>query len=41
MVAMPQWTDQPTNSKLVGDVGKVGVRVKVDEKSGLVGKDEI
>lgn len=41
MVAMPQWTDQPTNSKLVEDLWKVGVRVKVDEKSELVGREEI
>ena len=31
MVCMPQWTDQPTNAKLVEDVWKVGVRVKVDD----------
>lgn len=40
MVAMPQWTDQPTNAKFVEDVWKVGVRVKVDEK-GFVKKEEI
>ncbi|ERN20295.1 UDP-glycosyltransferase 74E1 [Amborella trichopoda] len=32
MVAIPQWSDQPTNSKLVSDVWKMGVRVEVDEK---------
>ncbi|KAM1061391.1 hypothetical protein ACFX2A_026427 [Malus domestica] len=42
MIAMPQWTDQPTNSKLVEAVWKVGVRVKVDENAnGIVGRDEI
>ncbi|KAM5548283.1 UDP-glycosyltransferase 74F2 [Rosa sericea] len=41
MVVMPQWTDQPTNSKLVEGLWKVGVRVKVDENSGLVGREEI
>uniref|UniRef100_A0A7N0VH82 UDP-glycosyltransferases domain-containing protein n=1 Tax=Kalanchoe fedtschenkoi TaxID=63787 RepID=A0A7N0VH82_KALFE len=40
MVAMPQWTDQPTNAKFVEDVWQVGKRVKVDEK-GLVGREEI
>uniref|UniRef100_A0A6N2L8W1 anthocyanidin 3-O-glucosyltransferase n=1 Tax=Salix viminalis TaxID=40686 RepID=A0A6N2L8W1_SALVM len=40
MVAMPQWTDQPPNAKLVEDVWKVGIRVKVDEK-GIVPRDEI
>lgn len=40
MVVMPQWTDQTMNAKLVQDVWKVGIRVKVDEK-GLVERDEI
>jgi len=40
MVAMPQWTDQPTNAKFILDVWKVGVRIKVDEK-GIVTKEEI
>lgn len=39
MVVMPQWTDQTMNGKLVQDVWKVGIRVKVDEK-GIVGRDE-
>uniref|UniRef100_A0A3N7F902 Anthocyanidin 3-O-glucosyltransferase n=1 Tax=Populus trichocarpa TaxID=3694 RepID=A0A3N7F902_POPTR len=32
MVAMPQWTDQPTNAKYITDVWHVGVRVNVNEK---------
>ncbi|XP_021614338.1 UDP-glycosyltransferase 74E2 [Manihot esculenta] len=40
MVAMPQWTDQPTNAKFVSDVWKVGIRVKVDEE-GIATKEEI
>jgi pathogen-inducible salicylic acid glucosyltransferase len=40
MVAMPQWTDQPTNAKFIVDVWKVGIRIKVDEK-GIVTKEEI
>ncbi|XP_057957045.1 mogroside IE synthase-like isoform X2 [Malania oleifera] len=40
MVAMPQWTDQTTNSKFIADVWKVGLRVKKDE-SGIVRREEI
>ncbi|XP_027346147.1 flavonol 7-O-beta-glucosyltransferase UGT74F1-like [Abrus precatorius] len=40
MVALPQWTDQPTNAKYVEDVWKVGIRVKVNE-NGIVSKEEI
>ncbi|XP_074320461.1 UDP-glycosyltransferase 74F2-like [Silene latifolia] len=40
MVGMPQWTDQPTDAKLVEDVWKVGVRVKVGE-NGVVKREEI
>ncbi|XP_011628727.1 UDP-glycosyltransferase 74E1 [Amborella trichopoda] len=31
MIAIPQWSDQPTNSKLVSDVWKLGVRAEADE----------
>ncbi|KAJ9187229.1 hypothetical protein P3X46_002713 [Hevea brasiliensis] len=41
MVAMPLWSDQPVNAKLVEDVWKVGIRVKVDEEKGIVPRDEI
>ena len=40
MVAMPQWTDQPTNAKFIVDVWKVGVRIKLNEK-GIATKEEI
>ncbi|KAB2008893.1 hypothetical protein ES319_D10G130900v1 [Gossypium barbadense] len=40
MIAMPQWTDQPTNAKFVADVWEVGIRVKKDEK-GIMRKEEI
>ena len=40
MVAMPQWTDQPTNAKYITDVWRVRVRVKEDEK-GIVTKEEV
>ncbi|KAJ4833528.1 hypothetical protein Tsubulata_030063 [Turnera subulata] len=41
MVAMPQWTDQPTNAKFVADVWGVGVRVKVDGNGTIVTNEEI
>ncbi|CAN1252434.1 UDP-glycosyltransferase 74F2 [Linum perenne] len=40
MVAMPQWTDQPPNAKLVEQVWKVGVRVRVGD-DGIVSGDEV
>ncbi|KAK2995878.1 hypothetical protein RJ640_029603 [Escallonia rubra] len=40
MLAVPQWTDQPTNAKYIVDVWQVGVRVNVDEK-GMITRDEI
>ena len=40
MVACPQWTVQTTNAKLVQDVWKVGMRVKVNVE-GLVKSEEI
>ena len=30
--AMPQWTDQTTNAKLIVDVWKVGVKIKLDKR---------
>ncbi|KAH0647153.1 hypothetical protein KY290_033158 [Solanum tuberosum] len=40
MVIMPQWSDQPTNTKLVQDVWEMGVRAKQDDK-GIVRRDVI
>ncbi|KAL3598076.1 hypothetical protein D5086_005994 [Populus alba] len=40
LVTMPGWSDQQTNSKLVEDAWKVGVRAKVDEH-GIVKREEI
>ncbi|GMH18272.1 hypothetical protein Nepgr_020113 [Nepenthes gracilis] len=40
VVAMPLWTDQTTNAKLVEDAWGVGVRVKANDE-GLMGRDEI
>ncbi|XVE84393.1 hypothetical protein DITRI_Ditri17bG0008900 [Diplodiscus trichospermus] len=40
MIAVPQWTDQPTNAKFVADVWQVGIRANKDEK-GIIRKEEI
>ena len=40
MVAIPQWSDQPTNAKYITDVWHVGVIVNVNEK-GIVTKEEV
>ncbi|EEF32575.1 flavonol 7-O-beta-glucosyltransferase UGT74F1 [Ricinus communis] len=41
MVTLPQWSDQPTNSKFVEDVWRVGIRVKVDADNGIAKRDQI
>ncbi|KAK4349513.1 hypothetical protein RND71_032268 [Anisodus tanguticus] len=40
MVTMPQWSDQPTNTKLVQDVWEMGIKAKQDEK-GIVRREVI
>ncbi|XP_022722111.1 UDP-glycosyltransferase 74F2-like [Durio zibethinus] len=40
MVAMPQWTDQPTNAKFVEDIWKMGVRVKANN-DGIASREQI
>ncbi|XP_078148777.1 indole-3-acetate beta-glucosyltransferase-like [Carex rostrata] len=40
MLAMPQWTDQPTNAKFIEEMWGTGVRAKVGEE-GLIRRDEI
>ncbi|KAL8139662.1 hypothetical protein V2J09_005683 [Rumex salicifolius] len=40
MVAIPQWTDQPSNAKLMQDLWKVGLKTKAGE-NGIVSRDEI
>ncbi|OAY32932.1 UDP-glycosyltransferase 74G1 [Manihot esculenta] len=40
LVAMPQWTDQPTNAKFVEDVWKIGIRTWRDEK-GIVRRETV
>ncbi|XP_042516928.1 phloretin 4'-O-glucosyltransferase-like [Macadamia integrifolia] len=42
VVAFPQWTDQPTNAKLIQDVWKTGMRVKANEEDeGIVDSEEL
>ncbi|KAJ4906507.1 UDP-glycosyltransferase 74F2 [Raphanus sativus] len=41
MVAMPQWTDQPMDAKYIQDVWEAGVRVKIDNESGIAKREEI
>ncbi|XP_027169418.1 UDP-glycosyltransferase 74C1-like [Coffea eugenioides] len=40
MVALPQWSDRPTNAKFIESVWRVGVRAKRDEKM-IVTREEI
>ncbi|XP_031403407.1 UDP-glycosyltransferase 74F2-like [Punica granatum] len=40
LVAVPQWTDQPTNAKYVEDVWGTGLRARPN-KDGLVGREEL
>ncbi|KAK0588245.1 hypothetical protein LWI29_036600 [Acer saccharum] len=40
MVAVPQWSDQPSNAKFIEDLWKVGVRVKRNEE-GIVTAEEL
>ncbi|KAK1558561.1 hypothetical protein Q3G72_003786 [Acer saccharum] len=40
MIAYPQWSDQPTNAKLVSDVFKIGSRLGTNE-DGVVKSEEV
>ncbi|OMO73983.1 UDP-glucuronosyl/UDP-glucosyltransferase [Corchorus capsularis] len=40
VIALPQWTDQPTNAKLFVDVFKVGLRLNPSPDGGIV-KEEL
>ncbi|KAF9621964.1 hypothetical protein IFM89_029184 [Coptis chinensis] len=40
VISFPQWTDQPTNAKLITDVFRNGVRFGPDQ-DGLVSKEEV
>ncbi|MFS7995698.1 putative UDP-glucuronosyl/UDP-glucosyltransferase [Helianthus anomalus] len=39
IIGCPQWTDQPTNAKLVTDVWGVGVKLKMN--SGVISGEEV
>lgn len=41
VIAFPQWTDQPTNAKLIADVLRVGVRLRPNQEDGLVSHKEV
>lgn len=40
MVALPQWSDQPTNAKFIEELWQVGVKAK-KSKEGIVTRDEL
>jgi UDP-glucose:(indol-3-yl)acetate beta-D-glucosyltransferase len=40
MIAYPQWTDQPTNAKLISDVFRLGIRLQ-QEDDGFVKTEEV
>ncbi|EEF43596.1 UDP-glycosyltransferase 84B1 [Ricinus communis] len=39
VIACPQWTDQPTNAKLIVDVFRIGLRLRANQ-DGIVTNDE-
>ncbi|KAI3926165.1 hypothetical protein MKW98_028301 [Papaver atlanticum] len=41
LIGFPQRTDQGTNAKLIEDVWKVGVRMRVNEETKIVDKQEV
>ncbi|MCL7026552.1 hypothetical protein MKW94_011625 [Papaver nudicaule] len=41
LIGFPQWTDQGTNAKLIEDVWKIGVRMRVNEETKIVGREEV
>ncbi|KAI3997749.1 hypothetical protein MKX01_007636 [Papaver californicum] len=41
LIGFPQWTDQGTNAKLIEDVWKVGVRMRVNEETKIVDREEV
>ncbi|RDX69856.1 UDP-glycosyltransferase 84B1, partial [Mucuna pruriens] len=40
MIGYPQWTDQPTNAKLISDVFRLGIRL-TQENDGFVATEEL
>jgi len=41
MLAVPQWSDQPTNSAYIEEKWKAGIRLNKRSANGLVGKEEV
>ncbi|MED6226463.1 hypothetical protein PIB30_104030, partial [Stylosanthes scabra] len=41
IIAVPQWSDQPTNAKYLVDVWKVGIRPVVDDDKKIVRKEAL
>ncbi|KAI3965526.1 hypothetical protein MKX01_029433 [Papaver californicum] len=41
LIGFPQWTDQGTNAKLIEDVWRVGVRMRVNEETKIVDREEV
>jgi pathogen-inducible salicylic acid glucosyltransferase len=41
MLAVPQWSDQPTNSSYIEGKWKTGLRLNKRSANGLVGKEEV
>ncbi|KAK9071126.1 hypothetical protein SSX86_009694 [Deinandra increscens subsp. villosa] len=39
VIACPEWSDQPTNAKLVTEVWKVGVKVRKNSEGGFEGEE--
>ncbi|MED6220252.1 hypothetical protein PIB30_043151 [Stylosanthes scabra] len=41
MIAYPQWTDQPTNAKLISEVFGTGIRLRQDDGKEFVATEEV
>ncbi|KAJ6409541.1 hypothetical protein OIU84_009108 [Salix udensis] len=40
VIAYPQWTDQPTNAKLIADIFRTGLRLR-ENQDGIVSNEEV
>ncbi|KAF3682629.1 hypothetical protein T459_08939 [Capsicum annuum] len=38
---MPQWSDQMRDAKFIDEIWKIGMRPKLDELFGIVGREEL
>ncbi|TKY50967.1 UDP-glycosyltransferase 84B1 [Spatholobus suberectus] len=41
MIAWPQWSDQPTNAKLISDVFRLGVQLSQESSDGFVAVEQV